>query len=122
MTKSKINTVSYKGKNYRVFTVNTNYGTFEVICVPREYGNDTLAIEMISVHDDLPEEPFTVLTVNLDNPFTQSDIKAYLDTNNNPWAEKFVKTNRIAKDEYITEASGYCRYPLYSFDLSRLTA
>lgn len=61
---------------------------------------------MISVENGSADEPFAVLTVNLDNP----------------WAEKFVKTNRIAKDEYITDASGYCRYPLYSFNLSRLTA
>lgn len=120
--KNTKNTIPYEGKSYIIFTVNTDFGTFDVICVPREYGNGTLAIEMISVENGSADEPFTVLTVNLDNPFTQSDTRAYLDTNNNPWAEKFVKTNRIAKDEYITDASGYCRYPLYSFNLSRLTA
>ena len=118
---AKTNTIAYEGKNYRVFTVNTDFGTFDVICIPRKYGNGTLAIQMISVKNGHLDEPFSILTVNLDNPFTQNSTRAYLDTNNNSWAEKFVKKNKIAEDTYITDASGFCRYPLYSFNLSRLT-
>lgn len=41
---------------------------------------------------------------------------AYLDTNNFPDAEKFVKKTKIGKFTGIYGYSGYCQYPLYVFD------
>lgn len=122
MEKNGTNTIVYEGKKHKIFTVNTDFGSFEVICVPGKYGNGKLAIMMLRVENEQVEDPFTILTVNLDEPFSQTEKSAFLDTNNNPWAEKFVKQNKIAKDEYQTGISGFCRYPLYTFDLEKLFA
>ena len=116
-------TVAYKGKNYKVFNLNTAYGSAEVICVPEQYRNNkTLAVLVYCVEDNTVSELFSVLTVNLDNAELQSDTTAYLDTNNNPWAEKFVKENGIADPTFLMEKSGFWNYPLYCFDLKTLTA
>ena len=56
--------------------------------------------------------PFATLTVNLVSP-SQSFSRAYVDVNNCPWIEQFLVSN-------ITAKSGFCVYPLYDFDLSKL--
>lgn len=84
--------------------------------------NDTL--EVILKCARAPWEPFAVITVNLsgspygDSKF-QDNTHAYIDTNNCPWAEDFLKENGIAKydERDIYGMSGYCTYPLYEFDL-----
>lgn len=70
--------------------------------------------------DDKEGFPFARLTVNLCSK-KQSFSRAYVDTNNCPWAETFLTATEIAfpvKDEVAK--SGYCSYPLYEFDLSKL--
>lgn len=108
-------TVRYEGKTYNVFTVNSEFGNYRVICVPTRYRNDTLAIELLTVDPDEYFERFCVLTVNLCNPMFQSEKTAFVDTNNNAFAEKFIKKNKLGKDLYQTCSSGYCTYPLYEF-------
>ena len=118
-------TVSYEGKNYKVFQLKIDSLTFDVICVPTRYIDiDTLAIEIfeVDVNTGTIVDDFTTLTVNLCNYDMQSDTTAFLDTNNNPWASKFVEKNKLGMNTYIIGASGFCHYPLYSFDLDRLTA
>ena len=46
--------------------------------------------------------------------------KAYVDTNNCPWAEDFIEKNGLGKFLGIYGNSGYCTYPLYEFDLGKL--
>ena len=66
-------------------------------------------------------EPYGTLTVNLPNAITGEceiiGIKnaAYIDTNNFPWADTFLKRG-IAVDTGFTKQSGFCEYPLYQFD------
>lgn len=122
MEKNETNTIVYEGKKHKIFTVETDFGTFDVICVPGSYGDGTLAILLLSVENGEIGEPFTILTVNLSDPFSQTETSAFLDTNNNPWAEKFVKKNKIAKNACRISCSGFCRYPLYTFDLNSLFA
>jgi putative membrane protein len=46
--------------------------------------------------------------------------KAFVDTNNCPWAEKFISDNKLGKPTGIKAASGYCVYPQYRFDMEKL--
>lgn len=72
--------------------------------------NDDLAIEAFSENG----ESFTTLTVNLGWPLP--DNYAFIDTNNNDWAEKFLKKNKIAEDTGKRCSSGYCTFPLFVFN------
>ena len=97
--------------------------TFKLIGIKRKYSyNNTLAIELV---DNKTHEPFAILTVNLpDSLFNEGkDLPPYVqavDTNNCWWAEDFIKENNLGTPLGISVPSGYCEYPLYSFDLSKL--
>ena len=65
-------------------------------------------------------ECFTVLTVNIEDFPTKDSSYAFVDTNNNPWAEQFLVENEIATPVGFSVPSGYCMYPLYKFDLSKI--
>lgn len=54
-----------------------------------------------------------VITTNLRSPL-QSDSMAFLDTNNYPKIESFIKKNGIGLPMGVTERSGFCTYPLYT--------
>lgn len=61
-------------------------------------------------------EPFAVLTVNLSS-LRLTTYQSFVDTNNCPWAEKFLVENNIAKPvPHVSRRSGFCSYPLYSFN------
>ena len=95
-----------------------------MVNVEKYYSTNTLAIELVCVpSEDTPyEEPYAVITVNLDgttygNSQHQSDVRAFVDTNNYPWAEEFLTRNGLAKACEIYGRSGFCTYPLYEFNL-----
>ena len=68
-------------------------------------------------------EPFATLTVNIpDSYFYANDHRAFVDTNNCPWAEAFLKDTGIATPAGVIGHSGYCDYPLYDFDLSKIVS
>lgn len=74
----------------------------------------------LAVMANIPEgECFAVLTVNISDRVL-SNMSAFVDTNNCPWAEKFLIENNIAIPTGITETSGFCIYPLYIFNLTKL--
>ncbi len=68
-------------------------------------------------------EEYATITVNLpDALFAGMPGYAYIDTNHCPWAEKFLKKNKIAKPVKsdfgpVMAQSGYCSYPLYKFNM-----
>ena len=76
--------------------------------------NKSLAV--ILEQDD---EIIAVLTVNLPDSDAHDNL-AYIDTNNVPWAEDYLIDNGIAKPTGAYMESGFCEYPLYEFDLSKL--
>lgn len=45
-----------------------------------------------------------------------------IDTNNCPWAEKFLTDNKPAVDTGRKVRSGFCTYPIYKFDRKVLGA
>ena len=101
----------------KIYEVKTEYGTYRVIVSKQKYqSNDTLAIRLID-----EEGPFAIITVNLDC-YGASDDMAYVDTNNCPWAEEFIKENKLGEHTGTYGKSGFCTYPLYRFDLKALEA
>lgn len=96
--------ISVYGRVWKIRLIKTKYSY-----------NNRLAI----VVRDEDETPFTNLTVNLEfGPLEEN--QAFIDINNNPWAEEFLEKNNIAYYTGISAPSGYCIYPLYEFNLSKL--
>ena len=98
--------------------VKTDFGTYEVSARIEQYSNNgTLAILLWS-----PEEgPFAKLTVNIeDSDSLASESKAFVDTNNCPWAEEFIQENGLGEFTGIYGNSGFCTYPLYEFNIGKL--
>lgn len=63
--------------------------------------------------------PYATLTVNLSNGCAGKNL-AYVDANNYPWAPKFLEENGIAENTGIIGYSGYCSYPLYTFNMNKI--
>ena len=76
-----------------------------------KYGN--LYVGLVSGN-----EPYADITVNLADQLPK--YCGYIDTNNIPNAEIFLKRYGIARFTGHYGYSGYCRYPLYKFDKDRL--
>lgn len=89
----------------------TQYGeTYEVTLTKTTYANNgNLAIALTCDTG----EPYGVLTVNLGEKLP-ADM-AYVDTNNMPSAEKFIRENNLGEFTGEVEYSGFCEYPLYKF-------
>lgn len=67
--------------------------------------------------DDPMEGPYATITVNLGR---LNDGFAYVDTNNCPWAVKFLEENGLAEFTGKTCRSGFCEYPLYKFNMEKI--
>ena len=73
----------------------------------------------IGLFDEEWKEPYTDLTVCLSDQSLKAN-EAYVDVNNNPMAMKFIEDNKLGVNTGKVGRSGFCVYPLYSFDLKRL--
>lgn len=90
------------------------YGEEEsVMVVTGHYNNNNSLAVMLETDDG---EPFATLTVNLSDGIAEGEYQ-YVDTNNCPWAEDFIKENGLGTPMGIMGYSGYCQYPLYRFNL-----
>lgn len=99
-----------------MYKVETEFGTYNVTIKTGKYlCGDNLSIELITDF----AEPFAKLTVNLPE-WTLPNDKAFVDTNNCPWAEKFISDNKLGRPTGITGTSGYCTYPQYRFYMEKL--
>lgn len=100
-------------KTYKI----NHYGkTYEVTIKKTEYSNNGSLAILLETTD---YEPFGVITVNLPNSCASEEYQ-YVDTNNCPWAEKFIKDNGLGNPTGIMGYSGFCQYPLYRFNLEAL--
>lgn len=89
-----------------------SYGMiYDVEPVRLTYLNGNLCIRLMCKTG----EPFGTLTKNLD--FKLAENEAYVDTNNIPDAERFIKDNNLGVKLKKIGRSGFCEYPLYQFDL-----
>ena len=100
----------------KTYKLDTDFGNYEVIIERKFYGNGNLAILLTDARDG---DAIAKITTNL---FDLPDDLAFLDTNNCPWAEDFVEKYGIAENTGKTAKSGFCTYPLYRFNLSKMEA
>lgn len=99
-----------------MYKCETEFGTYDVsIEISTYYCGDNLAISLITEDG----EPFAILSVNLPEWTLPNNI-AFVDTNNCPWAEKFIADNKLGRPTGMTGTSGYCTYPLYRFYMEKL--
>ena len=96
--------VNLYGETFKVKPYKTSYAS-----------NGNLAVVLIDEDGEL----FDTITVNLDNVF-QSENKAFIDTNNCQYAEKFIEKYHLGEYDGINQGSGFCYYPLYVFNTDKL--
>ena len=98
----------------------TPYGqTYEVCFEAERYANNhNLALQMYFKDENGMLMPFSTLTINLREPHEPNC--SFVDTNDNPWAEKFITDNKLGKPTGRKMRSGYCEYPQYQFDLKEI--
>ena len=95
--------LSKTGRTYPVTLRFTRYILGQTLCVQLRESN-------------APWGDFAQLSVNLQSPL-QDETRAFLDINNCPWAEEFLRDNQIAHPvEGVSVKSGFCTYPLYEFN------
>lgn len=99
----------------KTFQLQTEYATYnKVVCEKSEYPNGNTAIVLIDTEEG---EEIAVLTVNLGAELGEKI--AYLDTNNFPEGEKFIKDNNLGEMIGVG-MSGFCTYPMYALDLEAM--
>ena len=98
----------------KVMKIEGIFGDYNVIMEKKKYYNGNLAIQLMC-HDDEYDfwEPYGMLTVNFDQKLPEG--YAYVDTNNIPNAEQFIKKYNLGVHQGKFKMSGYCCYPLYKF-------
>ena len=96
-----------------------NYGEKHklVVSLDKYANNGNLAITLLE-KTEYGYEPYAFLTTNT-GLFLPDDNLAVVDTNNCPWAERLIERYGLGEFFSVT-ASGFCRYPVYSFDMEKL--
>ena len=97
------------GRDYNVVPVASRYAVGETLAVQLKCWNDEYGMW----------EPYGSLTVKLNDEF-EGEETAYVDVNNIPEAEKFIQENGLGVPTGGFKMSGYCVYPLYKFDLTKI--
>lgn len=101
----------YSGKRFL-------YHGRQLSIVPEMYRNGWPALYL---KDPETDEPYTVLTVNLESePAFSLPDKAFIDINNNPDAMEFLLSNRLAEDTGYRRQSGWVSYPMVTLNLPEL--
>ncbi len=80
-----------------------------------EYGEGLAVGVCYEDHGDME-----LVSINLPIPF-DDDTLACIDTNNASWIGSFLKKNKLAKPTGKYVYSGWCRYPVYKFNLEKFT-
>ena len=101
----------------KIYKVKTSFGEYRVtpLLYSYHYGKG-IAVELFAVDEG---EPFACITVNLADADCDKDC-AYVDTNNCPWAPRFLRQYKLAEPTGNYGSSGFCVYPEYKFDLTKL--
>ena len=104
-------------RNYRIFDVNYDGENRKVILMAEKYNSPkTLAVLMGIVNEDGELEYDECLTVNLCDPRQAGKGMAFIDINNCPWAEEWLKKNNLAEPAGYSRQSGFVTYPLYKWN------
>lgn len=111
------------GKEIEMLKLRTENHTYRVY-VDASYTypeTDSLYVEII----DRDGDSFADLTVCLPGYGGQGPASAFVDTENCPWAEDFIRENHLGHPRgfaAVINPTGKheCRYPLYEFDMQAL--
>lgn len=97
----------------------TSYGeTLKVQLEISQYANNgCIYVGVLSKGED-GLEPYENLTVNLRDG--APDYCGYIDTNNMPEAEEFLRKNDLGYFTGLVGRSGFCTYPMYCFNVEKL--
>ena len=96
----------YSGENMRMIPVKGNYAM-----------DDSLAVTLFDL-DNM--EDYAMMTKCFPDSFHSNESTSFIDKNNCDWAPKFLEENKIAEPTGYSYHSGYCDYPEYKFDESKL--
>ena len=97
--------------------VRTFYLEYDLYVRLHSYEAGNLCIQLL----EEDHEPFCYLTVNL--PYAASITKkdlAFVDVNGFPEAEEVISKYELGEPVGLMVQSGYCKYPLYKFNIKRL--
>lgn len=99
------------------FTVTTMFGKERCTMSASKYADKAghIAIQLWCA-----DGPFATLTVNLPGVRTMPKNVSCVDTNNCPWAPALIKRLKIGKPTGHYLHSGFCSYPVYTFDLDKI--
>ena len=97
-----------------VYTYKSRHGVYELTLTREEYGNGRLAIQAWE-----KDGPFGTISVNLPDEDCPKG-HCFIDTNNMPEAARFLIENGIGEDTGDVGFSGFCVYPLFKIDESKL--
>lgn len=79
--------------------------------------NNSLFLELIDKGGEY-SEPYGSITVNLGDSVPV--YCAYVDTNDMPEVEQFIRENELGEFTEFEMQNGFCTYPLYFFDPDKL--
>ena len=100
----------------KTYTLKTQWGTTEKVTMTVSKYADRAKNLAIQLWCD--DGPYATMTVNLGKKLAEDE--GYVDTNNFPEAESFIKKYKLGKPTGGYGFSGFCAYPLYKFDLAKL--
>ncbi len=111
-TKPHYSSIPIKDFSGQIITVKPRLMLYAV----KDFMGRRMTIPGISLTEETAngEEPFAELTKSF-GEFIGIKACAYVDTNNCPFADEFLKLG-IARDTGYTKQSGFCIYPLWKFD------
>lgn len=97
-------------------TVKTQFATYNDCWLQTDHylADNSLAIDIVNSDDHIAR-----ITTCLDRLAVHED-EAFVDTNNCPWAEDFIKEYGLGEPTGYRGASGFCTYPLYKFNLEKI--
>lgn len=100
----------------KIYDLHTPFGDYKAVAKRSTYSLDgSLAVWLEDEHG----EPLCKVTVNIDSPIANKFL-AFVDTNNYPYIEGFLKETGLAMKTHVTGHSGFCEYPLYAFDIGKI--
>lgn len=110
--------------------ITTSFGNYDVeIVIDRYRADDSLYVGLVEKETG---EPFTDVTVCFNDQLLSASFAAeleidstgiaycYIDMNNLPEIKDFIEKYELGKPTQIKKHAGYCDYPLYKMDLTKL--
>ena len=87
---------------------------------PAKYRNGRLALQMLSQMEEGQVGPYGVPTINIPDISPLDESCAFIDENNFPDIGFWFELQGIAEPTGRTAQSGFCTYPEYRFDTTKI--